>query len=78
MRGGDLARDHPAFRHADQHQLHGGIVALERQHVADIGGAPANAIDEVKSVADIVLTTSNNESCVAEFLQRALGIESKS
>ena len=42
--------------------------------VADIGGAPINAIDEVKAAADIVLTQSNNESCVAEFLKQALGL----
>ena len=47
---------------------------LEMVTLADIGGAPANAISEVKSAADIVLSHSNNESCVAEFLSRALGI----
>ena len=47
---------------------------LEMVALADIGGAPANAIDKVKSAADIVLAASNNESCVAEFLARALGI----
>lgn len=47
---------------------------LEMVVLADIGGAPANAIDEVKAVADIVLDANNNESCVAEFLARALGI----
>ena len=50
---------------------------LEMVALADIGGAPANAIEEVKTVADIVLSASNNESCVAEFLKRALGIEPK-
>ena len=50
---------------------------LEMVALADIGGAPANAIDDVKAVADIVLSVSNNESCVAEFLNRALGIETK-
>ena len=45
---------------------------LEMVALADIGGAPANAIDEVKSVADIVLTASNNESCVARFLESVL------
>lgn len=47
---------------------------LEMVSVADIGGAPINAIDEVKAAADIVLTQSNNESCVAEFLKQALGL----
>ncbi|MDP3447043.1 MAG: Cof-type HAD-IIB family hydrolase [Eubacteriales bacterium] len=46
---------------------------LEMVAFADIGGAPANAIDEVKAAADIVLTASNNESCVARFLESALG-----
>ncbi|MEA4914814.1 MAG: HAD family hydrolase [Christensenella sp.] len=46
---------------------------LEMVSLADIGGAPANAIDEVKAAADIVLTASNNESCVARFLEAALG-----
>ena len=50
---------------------------LQMVSLADIGGAPANAIDEVKAVADIVLTASNNESCVAEFLKQVLGIEAK-
>ena len=47
---------------------------LEMVSLADIGAAPANAIGEVKNAADIVLEGSNNESCVAEFLHRALGI----
>lgn len=47
---------------------------LEMVSLADIGGAPVNAIDEVKAAADIVLKKSNNESCVAEFLKQALGI----
>lgn len=47
---------------------------LEMVEFADIGGAPANAIDEVKAVADITLPQTNNESCVAAFLNRALGI----
>ena len=51
---------------------------LEMVALADIGGAPANAIDEVKAVADIVLSASNNESCVAEFLKRTLGIKTQS
>ena len=46
---------------------------LEMVAFADIGGAPANAIDEVKAAADIVLSASNNESCVARFLESALG-----
>ncbi len=45
---------------------------LEMVSLADIGGAPANAIDAVKNVANIVLTASNNESCVARFLEAAL------
>jgi Cof subfamily protein (haloacid dehalogenase superfamily) len=45
---------------------------LEMVDLADIGGVPSNAIDAVKSVADIVLTASNNESCVARFLEAAL------
>ncbi len=47
---------------------------LEMVAFADIGGAPANAIDEVKAAADFVLDADNNESCVARFLDRALGI----
>jgi len=47
---------------------------LEMVQFADIGGAPANAIDDVKNVADIVLDVTNNESCIAAFLSRALGI----
>lgn len=47
---------------------------LDMVALADIGGAPANAIDEVKSASDIVLTASNNESCVARFLEATLGI----
>jgi hydroxymethylpyrimidine pyrophosphatase-like HAD family hydrolase len=47
---------------------------LEMVQFANIGGAPANAIDEVKNVADIVLDVTNNESCIAAFLSRALGI----
>ncbi|MEA4870190.1 MAG: HAD-IIB family hydrolase [Christensenella sp.] len=45
---------------------------LEMVSLADIGGAPANAIDEVKSAADIVLTADHNHSCVARFLEVAL------
>lgn len=45
---------------------------LEMISLADIGGAPSNAIDEVKAAADIVLSVSNNESCVARFLEAAL------
>ena len=47
---------------------------LEMVLSADIGGAPLNAIDAVKAAADIVLSQSNNESCVAAFLARALKI----
>lgn len=47
---------------------------LEMVQLADIGAAPANAIDDVKAVADIVLTQTNNESCIAAFLNKALGI----
>ena len=47
---------------------------LEMVSLADIGGAPANAIDEVKAVANVVLDTSNNQSCVAAFLRQTLGI----
>ncbi len=46
---------------------------LEMVALADIGGAPANAIDEVRTVADIVLSADNNNSCVARFLEAALG-----
>ena len=46
---------------------------LELVSLADIGGAPANAIDEVKAAADIVLDADNNHSCVARFLEAALG-----
>ncbi|NLI54455.1 MAG: HAD-IIB family hydrolase [Clostridiales bacterium] len=46
---------------------------LEIVALADIGGAPANAIDEVRAVADIVLSADNNNSCVARFLEAALG-----
>jgi hydroxymethylpyrimidine pyrophosphatase-like HAD family hydrolase len=42
--------------------------------LADIGGAPANAIPEVKSAAEIVLNVDNNQSCVAQFLKQTLGI----
>lgn len=45
---------------------------LQMVQLADIGGAPANAIDEVKSAADIVLSADNNHSCVARFLEIAL------
>lgn len=45
---------------------------LEMVSLADIGGAPSNAISEVKAAADIVLSASNNESCVARFLEAAL------
>lgn len=47
---------------------------LEMVAAADIGGAPANAITEVKSAANIVLQQTNNESCVAAFLKQTLGI----
>ena len=47
---------------------------LEMVSAADIGGAPANAIGEVKAAARIVLAETNNESCVARFLHAALGI----
>lgn len=46
---------------------------LEMVSLADLSGAPANAVPEVKSAADIVLNASNNESCVARFLEAALG-----
>jgi len=45
---------------------------LEMVSLADIGGAPANAICEVKAAADIVLSADNNHSCVARFLEAAL------
>jgi Cof subfamily protein (haloacid dehalogenase superfamily) len=45
---------------------------LDLVTLADIGGAPANAIREVKSAADIVLRADNNHSCVARFLEAAL------
>ena len=47
---------------------------LEMVALADIGAAPANAIDEVKSAAHIVLDVDNNQSCVAHFLKQTLGI----
>jgi len=47
---------------------------LEMVTLADIGAAPANAIDEVKSAARIVLDVDNNQSCVAHFLKQTLGI----
>lgn len=47
---------------------------LEMVARADIGAAPANAIDEVKSAASIVLDVDNNQSCVAHFLKQTLGI----
>lgn len=46
---------------------------LEMVTLADVGGAPANAIDEIKAAADIVLNADNNHSCVARFLEAALG-----
>lgn len=46
---------------------------LEMVSLADIGGAPANAVDVVKAAADIVLAADNNHSCVARFLEAALG-----
>ena len=45
---------------------------LEMVRYADIGAAPANAIDEVKSAADIVLPADNNHHCVAQFLNTVL------
>ena len=45
---------------------------LEMVRYADIGAAPANAIDEVKSIADIVLPEDNNHHCVARFLESVL------
>ena len=45
---------------------------LEMVRYADIGAAPANAIDEVKSAADIVLPVDNNHHCVARFLETVL------
>ena len=47
---------------------------LEMVSLADIGGAPNNAIDEVKAAAQIVLDADNNQSCVARFLEQALGL----
>ncbi|MCE5189795.1 MAG: HAD-IIB family hydrolase [Eubacteriales bacterium] len=47
---------------------------LDMVSLADIGGAPANAIDEVKAAADIVLSVDNNHNCVARFLEAALGL----
>lgn len=45
---------------------------LEMVLRADIGAAPANAIAEVKSAADIVLPVDNNHHCVAHFLEAVL------
>ena len=45
---------------------------LEMVLRADIGAAPANAIAEVKSAADIVLAVDNNHHCVARFLEAVL------
>ncbi|MBA4348308.1 MAG: hypothetical protein C0413_05625 [Clostridiales bacterium] len=47
---------------------------LEMVAQADIGGAPTNAINDVKAAAEIVLDVSNNQSCVAHFLRQTLGI----
>ncbi len=43
--------------------------------LADVGGAPANAIPVVKAAADIVLPSINNHDCVARFLHEALGLQ---
>ena len=45
---------------------------LEMVRYADIGAVPANAIDVVKSAADIVLPADNNHHCVARFLESVL------
>jgi Cof subfamily protein (haloacid dehalogenase superfamily) len=48
---------------------------LEMVTLADVGGAPANAIPAVKAAADIVLPVDNNHDCVARFLHEALGLQ---
>ncbi|MEA5047365.1 MAG: HAD-IIB family hydrolase [Eubacteriales bacterium] len=48
---------------------------IEMISSADIGGAPANAVPEVKYAANIVLPFDNNHDCVARFLETALKFE---
>jgi Cof subfamily protein (haloacid dehalogenase superfamily) len=45
---------------------------MEMIALADIGCAPANAIDSVKQSADVVLPVDNNHSAVAHFLKAVL------
>jgi hydroxymethylpyrimidine pyrophosphatase-like HAD family hydrolase len=45
---------------------------LELLAQADVGCAPANAIESVKRAADVVLPVDNNHSAVAHFLQTVL------
>ncbi len=45
---------------------------IEMLAQADVGCAPANAIDSVKQTADIVLPVDNNHSAVACFLKAVL------
>ena len=45
---------------------------LEMIELADVGGAPANAIASVKAAANIVLPVDNNHGAVARFLETAL------
>lgn len=45
---------------------------LEMIALADVGGAPANALPSVKAAADVVVAADNNHSAVARFLEAAL------
>lgn len=42
---------------------------IEMMKLADYSVAPSNAVDEVKSIADEVLATSNNDDCVARWIE---------
>ena len=45
---------------------------LEMIRLADVGGAPDNAIGAVKRAADVVVAADNNHSAVARFLEQVL------
>ena len=45
---------------------------LEMIRLADVGGAPGNAIEAVKRAADVVVAADNNHSAVARFLEQVL------
>ena len=42
---------------------------IEMMKLADYSIAPSNAVDDVKNIADEVLKSSNDDDCVARWIE---------